>query len=179
MAFPAPRHAVLTGAPGAGKTTLLDAAAEAGFAVSREVARSLLQSPGGMDLRANDPLGFAEAMTDAHLREYAAMAGQPGPVVFDRGLPDVAGFLDVMGLPISPAIDNACRNVRYLGPILRAPAWPAIYRQDAERIQNWDEAVASDEAVTAAWRRYGYDVAVLPLASVAERLAVLIDALKG
>ena len=59
------------------------------------------------------------------------------------------------------------------GPILRAPAWAEIYRQDAERIQDWQQAVASDEAVTAAWRRYGYDVINLPLADVAERLRFL------
>ena len=34
-------------------------------------------------------------------------------------------------------------------------------------------AAASDAAVTAAWRRYGYAVIDLPLAPVAERLAFL------
>jgi predicted ATPase len=81
------------------------------------------------------------------------------PVLFDRGFPDVVGFLDVSGLTVPKAVDQACRNLRYSGPILRAPAWAAIYVQDKERIQDWDQAVASDEAVTEAWRRYGYEVA--------------------
>ena len=173
MALLLPRHAVLTGAPGAGKTTLLDAAAAAGLTTSPEVARRLLQQPGGMDLCAQDPLGFAEAMLEAHAREYQRFADHPGPVVFDRGFPDVVGFLDVSGLPVPEAVDRACRNLRYRGPILRAPAWAAIYAQDPERIQDWQQAVASDEAVTAAWRRYGYAVEDLPLAGVAQRLAVL------
>lgn len=173
MALLVPRHAVLTGAPGAGKTTLLDAAAAAGMATSPEVARALLQSPGGMELRASDPLGFAEAMAEAHAREYERFADHPGPVLFDRGFPDVVGFLDVSGLAISPAIDRACRELRYHGPILRAPAWADIYAQDDERIQDWEQAVASDEAVTAAWQRYGYAVSKLPLADVAARLAFL------
>jgi len=54
-----------------------------------------------------------------------------------------------------------------------APAWAAIYQQDAERIQDWQQAVASDEAVTAAWRRYGYAPIDLPFAPVEERLAFL------
>lgn len=177
MASPSPRHAVLTGAPGAGKTSLLTAAAAAGLAISHEVARELLQQPGGMALRESDPLGFADAMLDAHLREFEAMRGHPGPVVFDRGLPDVVGFLDVSGLPVSTQIDAACRSVRYDGPIFRAPAWQAIYRQDAERIQDWDGAIASDRAVTAAWRRYGYTIIDLPLASVEARLAAVLGAL--
>ena len=168
-----PPRAVLTGAPGAGKSTLLDAAAAAGIATSPEVARELLQAPGGMELRASDPLGFAEAMFEAHAREFERHAGTAGPVLFDRGFPDVVGFLEVSGLPVPKAVDRACRRLRYAGPILRAPAWRDIYRQDAERIQTWDEAVASDEAVTAAWRRYGYDPIDLALESVAERLRFL------
>lgn len=168
---------MLTGAPGAGKTTLLDAAEGAGIRTSPEVARVILREPGGMQLREQDPLGFAEAMAEAHIREFERHAGQPGTVLFDRGFPDVAGFLDVSGLPIPAAVDRVCRDLRYEGPILRAPAWADIYAQDAQRIQNWDEAVASDEAVSAAWRRYGYDPVLLPLAPVEDRLAFLMELL--
>ena len=173
MALLLPRHAVLTGAPGAGKTTLLDAAAAAGFKTSPEVARRILQEPGGMALREADPLGFAEAMLEAHRREFERHAGHAETVLFDRGFPDVVGFLEVSGLPVSPTIDRACWNLRYQGPILRAPAWAAIYAQDAERIQDWEGAVASDEAVTAAWRRYGYDPVDLPFVPLEERLEFL------
>ena len=130
-----------------------------------------------MAMRVNEPLVFAEAMLESHLREYHAMKTHPGHVIFDRGLPDVVGFLDVSGLPVSQAIDQACREIRYDGPILRAPPWQAIYRQDNERIQDWEGAVASDAAVAAAWRRYGYRVQDLPLASVKQRLAALLTAL--
>lgn len=165
---------MLTGAPGAGKSTLLDAAAAAGIRTSPEVARRILQQPGGMALRSADPLAFAEAMAEAHRREFSTHAAHPQVVLFDRGLPDVAGFLDVSGLPVPASIEQACRTLRYEGPILRAPAWAAIYVQDEQRIQDWQQAVASDEAVTAAWRRYGYDVIDLPLAPVAERLDFLL-----
>lgn len=168
-----PRHAVLTGAPGAGKTTLLDAAAAAGWRTSPEVARRILQAPGGMALRAEDPLGFAEAMIDAHGREFERHAGHPDPVMFDRGFPDVVGFLDVSGLMVPKAIDRACRTLRYAGPIFRAPAWAAIYTQDPQRIQDWEGAVASDKAVTAAWKRYGYEVIDLPMTPVDQRFALV------
>lgn len=177
MSLLVPRHAVLTGAPGAGKTTLLNAAAAAGLMTSPEVARELLQQPGGMELRAADPLGFAEAMLEAHVHEFERHEGRDGPVLFDRGFPDVVGFLDVSGLPIPKAVDTACGRLRYSGPILRAPAWAEIYAQDAERIQDWEQAVASDEAVTAAWRRYGYEPIDLPFAKVSERLRFMQERL--
>ncbi len=177
MSAPAIRHAVLTGAPGAGKTTLLEAAAAGGLQTSPEVARDLLRRPGGMDLRARDPIGFADAMAQAHVEEFERVRASANATVFDRGLPDVVGFLDVSGLPVSPAIERMCRTLRYDGPILRAPAWQEIYQQDDQRIQDWDEAVASDAAVTAAWRRYGYDVIDLPLAPVDARLVFLRTAM--
>jgi predicted ATPase len=149
---------------------LLDAASKAGMPTSPEVARTLLQQAGGMALREQNPLGFAEAMLEAHIREYERFGPIGSPVLFDRGLPDVVGFLDVSGLPVSPGIEQACRTMRYHGPILRAPAWSEIYRQDAERIQDLAQAVASDAAVTAAWQRFGYRVIDLPLAPVADRL---------
>lgn len=173
MTIALPVRAVLTGAPGAGKSTLLDAAAAAGLMTSPEFARELLQAPGGMAIRASDPLGFAEAMLEAHRREFELHLGHQDPVLFDRGFPDVVGFLDVSGLRVPKAVDDACRRMRYAGPILRAPAWRDIYRQDSERIQTWEEAVASDQAVTAAWRRYGYEPIDLPLGNVADRLALM------
>ena len=130
-----------------------------------------------MELRSSDPLGFAEAMLDAHVREFERHDGFCGPVLFDRGVPDVVGFLEVSGLPVSAAIDRVCRELRYSGPILRAPAWAAIYAQDTERIQDWEGAVASDQAVTAAWRRYGYEPIDLPFVPVEERLAFLKERL--
>lgn len=132
-----------------------------------------------MRLRESDPQGFAEAMLEAHLKEYERHSGGAGPVVFDRGLPDVVGFLKVGGLAVPAHLDRACRTVRYRGPILRAPAWEAIYQPDAERIQNWEEAVASDLACTAAWREYGYEPVNLPLAPVEERLKFLDKILRG
>lgn len=177
MTLPANRFAVVTGAPGAGKTALLEQAHRGGITTSPEVARLLLRQPGGMALRNDDPLGFAEAMTEAHEHEFARFAGHDGPVLFDRGLPDVVGFLEASGLSVPPTIDRACRTLRYGGQIFRAPAWAGIYRQDSERIQDWQQAVASDHAVSAAWRRYGYDLLDLPLVPVGERLAFVRERL--
>lgn len=168
------RHVVLTGAPGAGKTTLLRAAAQAGLKISPEVARQLLKQPGGMALRQDDPLGFAYAMLDAHRREFERFQDHPSPVVFDRGFPDVVGFLELSGLAVPDVIDLACRTMRYDGAVLRAPAWHEIYRPDAERIQDWDQAVESDKAMITAWKRYAYEVEDLPFVPVADRLRFLL-----
>lgn len=167
--MPVPARAVITGGPGTGKSTLLDVLAGRGIAVEPEVARAILREAGGMALRADDPSGFARAMFEAELAAYHAAEGRRGPTVFDRGFPDIVGFLWLEGLSVPEDIDRACRDLRYDGPIFRAPPWQAIYRPDGERIQDWDGARASDAAVLAAWREYAYEPVDLPFASIEER----------
>jgi predicted ATPase len=169
-----PQRIVITGAPGGGKSSLIDAAAAAGIAVQPEVARAILQAMGGMALRRDEPLAFASAMLNAEHAAYEA-AQSGGVTLYDRGFPDIAGFLTVEGFPIPREIDAACQDLRYDGPIFRAPPWAAIYAQDAERIQTYDEAIASDTAICAVWRAYGYNLINLPFAPVQERLRFILQ----
>ncbi|WP_128891446.1 AAA family ATPase [Erythrobacter sp. HKB08] len=171
------RKVVITGGPGAGKSTLLDELARRGERVEPEVARAILQGQGGMALRADDPHGFAHAMLDAELASWQRAHSSGGLTIFDRGFPDIAGFLAVEGLDIPEAIERICRDYRYDGPIFRAPPWRDIYRGDEERIQTWQEAVESDAAVSDAWRRFGYELIDLPLAPVEERVAFMLGLL--
>lgn len=166
--MPAVRRAAITGAPGAGKSTLLVELARQGEAVVPEVARAILQTESGMALRDTDPRGFADAMLEAQLLAWD-VRDEPGKLIYDRGFPDIVGFLLVEGLAIPSEIDRACRVCRFDGPIFRAPPWRAIYHSDRERIQDWQQAVASDEAVTSAWYDYGYELVDLPLIATAER----------
>lgn len=170
----APLRTVVTGGPGTGKSTLIDALAARGLATEPEVARAILREPGGMALRRDDPQGFARAMFDAELAAYRRAEEGGSPIVYDRGFPDIVGFLRLEGLPVPAPIDEACRNLRYDGPVFRAPPWRAIYRRDDERIQDWDDACASDAAVCAAWRDYGYAPVDLPRAGVADRVAFVL-----
>lgn len=168
MDLRAPRRVAIMGAPGAGKSSLLDALARRGWSVIPETARAILQQPGGMELRAMDPVGFAHAMLHGQTAAFETV--EPGTIaIFDRGLCDIAAFLRIEGHDVPPAIDRACSDLRFDHPVLHAPAWQGIYRPDSERIQSWDEAVESDRHNLQAWRDYGYDPVALPLLPVEER----------
>lgn len=175
--MPGPIRAVVTGGPGAGKSTLLAELAQRGISVEEEAARAILQAPDGMALRERDPKGFAEAMFARELVSFKRAGERDGATVFDRGFPDTVGFLRLEGLPVPEMMDRICRDTRYSGPIFRAPPWREIYCPDEERIQDWDQARASDAAVCAAWRDYGYELIDLPFAEVAERADFVIELL--
>ncbi len=158
---------------------MLEAANTAGFLTMPEAARELLRAPGGMALRDENPLGFAEEMLSRELAAYEESRQHKGLIIFDRGFPDIAGFLDISGLPVPAELDRICRSCRYDGPIFRAAPWKAIYLPDPERIQTWDEAVASDAAILSAWRRYGYHPIDLPQVSVNQRLSFVKQHVAG
>ncbi|MFC7305197.1 AAA family ATPase [Streptomyces monticola] len=166
---------VVTGGPGSGKTTLIDALEASGLARTQEAGRAVIQeqlAAGGRALPWTDRESFAELMLERELRSHREAADLgPGPVIFDRGVPDLVGYLRLEGLPLPAHMDAAARELRYHRRVFIAPPWPEIYAQDAERKQTFEVAVATYEAMAEVYPRYGYELVPLPLVPVAERVA--------
>lgn len=169
---------VITGGPGSGKTTLIEALAAAGHAVEPEAGRAVIleqQATGGAGLPWRDRALFAELMLDRDIVAHERRADAKGPVFFDRGIPDVAGYLALSGLPVPPRVEAAARTLRYHKTVFIAPVWPEIFTQDAERRQDLAEARRTWEAMAAIYPAYGYRLAALPRASVEDRVAAILD----
>ena len=160
------RFVVLTGGPGAGKTTLLSALAGSGYAVTSEAGRALIRS----GVTADDPAAFNEALLEFETRSYVWALEQPGTVVFDRGMPDVAGNWLAMTGTVPPHVEDAITACPYNQRVLIAPPWREIYVHDEERTHSWETAVATYDVMVEAYQRYGYELVELPLVSVDERV---------
>ena len=113
------------------------------------------------------------------LRSYREAAARAGPVICDRGIPDVAGYLRLEGLFVPPHVKAAAETFRYDRTVFIAPPWPEIYRQDAERRQDGATARRTCEVMVATYRELGYTIAELPKASVAERAAFVRERIAG
>src|SRR5688572_28847691 len=114
MAANADRFFVLTGGPGSGKTTLIDELATLGYARTIEAGRAIIQdqmAAGGNALPWVDPTAFADLMLSWEMRSYAQARRDAGPVFFDRGLPDVAGYLRLSGLDVPVHVEKAAREL--------------------------------------------------------------------
>ncbi len=174
------RFFVIAGGPGSGKTTLLAALEQAGWARTVEAGRAIIQDQvaiGGPALPWSDPPAFAELMLSWEMRSYHLARTQPGPVFFDRGMPDLVGYLRLLGRPVPAHMDRAARTFRYHRRVFVAPPWPEIFAQDAERKQTPDEAARTCEAMLAAYSAYGYDPVMLPRTPVGDRLQFVLDRL--
>jgi len=187
--MPLPFH-IITGGPGSGKTSLITALGESGIATMPEAGRAVIRdevAAGGDALPWGDRVAFAEKMARFDLSaleraeaEAAAMqaAGKsPAPVVFDRGLPDVVGYLALCGLAVPDWILRAVAEPRYARRVFIAPFWPEIYATDTERRQSPDEARRTTQAMVETYTALGYELLELPRASIAARAAFVLDAL--
>lgn len=171
------RFFVVAGGPGAGKTTLIEALVRIGYARSIEAARAIIQDQlavGGRALPWRDPAMFTEMMLSWEMRSYRLACEEAGPVFFDRGMPELAGYLRLEGLPVPPHIERAIKTFRYNHRVFLAPLWPEIYTQDSERKQTLEDAERSYEAVVKAYTEYGYELVPIPRAPVEERVRFVL-----
>jgi predicted ATPase len=167
------RFFVITGGPGSGKTTLIEALASSGLALSIEAGRAIIKEQalvGGDAVPWADRGAFAELMFNREMRSYDWAREVKGPVIFDRGIPDVIGYLTLVKLPVPEYMERAAREFRYHGNVFIAPSWPEIFGQDTERKQTFEEARATYDVMVETYTAYGYNLITLPLASVEERV---------
>ncbi|KVP60772.1 ATPase [Burkholderia ubonensis] len=174
------RFFVVTGGPGSGKSTLIDALERAGCARSQEAGRGVIRDQVAVDgpaLPWRDRSAFAELMLGWEMRSHHLARQARGPVFFDRGVPDVIGYLRLSGLAVPAHAEAAARRFRYHRRVFIAPPWPDIYTQDAERRQDFAEAVRTCDAMVECYASYGYRLIELPRASVKARVRFVLDAL--
>ena len=172
---------VITGGPGSGKSTLIEALAGQGICTMPEAGRAIIQDQvaiGGKALPWSDRGAFAELMLGWEIRSYRAALRLSGPVIFDRGVPDVLGYLRLNGLPIPSHVDKATQIFRYHSRVFIAPPWPEIFASDTERKQSFDEAQATCEVMVETYSDLGYNLIPLPLGSVQERVRFVLAAIR-
>ncbi|SIT77231.1 AAA family ATPase [Pontibaca methylaminivorans] len=170
------RFFVVTGGPGAGKTSLIEELARRGFHTIPESGRAIIQDEmrrGGSALPWADRTAFAERMLQRDLDAYRTAQTRTGPVIFDRGVPDILGYLTLCRLPVPPQLAAAAETARYNRRVFLAPYWDDIFTQDAERKQSRAEAEATCAAMRATYAALGYDIMELPRADTARRADIV------
>ena len=173
---------VVTGGPGSGKSSLIDAMTRRGFRTMPEAGRAIIQDQvriGGPALPWADRAIFAELMLGWELRSYHEALASDAPVLMDRGIPDVVGYLTLCGLPVPAHIEVAAKIHPYNERVFLAPYWGAIFAQDAERKQDRQEAEATGRVMAETYTRLGYQIVELPLVGIEQRADVIAERLQA
>lgn len=172
---------IITGGPGAGKTSLLEGLRQLQYPCHAEVSRQLIIEE---KEQASGCLPWLDLPCFAlkALRRMAASfqeADSPGPVFFDRGIPDIIAYLKAGGLPVEDTYLAALKKYRYASTVFLLPPWREIYAQDNERWQTFAEAVLLGDQIREVYQQAGYHIIVLPLCSVEERITFIQDTLSA
>lgn len=171
---------VITGGPGSGKSTLLHEINKKGFPTSIEAGRAIIQDQtliGGNALPWGDKRAFAELMLNWELRSWHEASIYDGLFFFDRGIPDVAGYLKLSHLSIPEHLIKAIERFRYTETVFITPPWKDIYLQDNERKQSFKEAELTYHAMKEVYQHYGYKLIEIPCLAIDDRANFVLSQL--
>lgn len=164
---------IFTGGPGSGKTSVIEALKARGYACVAEVGRQIIQEQiaiGGDALHTADAVKFRDLMLSRSIYTYNRVRERDAPVFFDRGIPELVAYGDLIGVETPAYFRKAADLFRYNKRVFIMPPWPEIYAQDDERKQDYAEAVATYRAMAETYPQLGYELVEVPKLSVSGRV---------
>ncbi len=172
------RAIVITGGPGMGKTSIINQLRRMGYACipesGRDIIRHQLETKGNK-LPWADRQGYAWEMFQTAIHDYKQVLEKNANTFFDRGLPDVIGYLTLCKLPIPDEMWLAAKQYRYHRVVFITPPWQEIYVNDSERKQSFEEAIATYEVMHRIYLDLDYTLTEIPKAPLEERAHFVVD----
>jgi predicted ATPase len=166
---------VVTGGPGAGKTTLLEALRARGHPHVPDSARAIIRRrrAAGQSPRPT-PREFGREMLRLDIEGYRNTPAGHEPLFFDRCVLDALAFAKQHGDADEALLRRHVEAFRYNPVVFFCPPWEEIYCQDPERDQDFAEASAVFEQLSAWYRRWGYQTVEVPRGKVEERVRFVL-----
>ena len=166
---------VLTGSAWSGKTATLRELARFGFSTVPEAATIIISeqlASGGNLLPWTDLDGFLEVLIEKQL-EWEAKIPEGEIAFIDRGIPDELAYFRYRGIEPTSVYAKAFKEHRYDG-VFVFDSIPE-YRQDKIRKEPLEMVQQMRVLHEEAYRELGYDVIVVPLLPITERVNFIID----
>ncbi|WP_046744362.1 AAA family ATPase [Kordia zhangzhouensis] len=174
------KRILIIGGPGTGKSTLISALEENGHTCFHEISREVTaaaQKKGIEQLFLTQPLLFSELLLKGRIQQFQDAEQLRVPFAFyDRGIPDVAAYMDYTGDTYPDLFRDACKSHKYDVAFMLAP-WKEIYEQDNERYESFEQALKIQQYLIAAYENYGYQLIDVPFGTVDERISFILNTL--
>lgn len=176
------KRTVITGGPGTGKTALVKELERLGYHCFHEIIREMTLEAKEQENSAltnplefvKDPLGFNRMLLRERIAQFEdASKLQVSPVFYDRGIPDVLGYMDYFGQAYDAEFTDPCRLHRY-DRVLLLPPWREIYTRDNERMESFEQACGIHDSLEAAYRKFGYQVDSLEPGTIEDRVSQVL-----
>lgn len=168
---------VITGGPGFGKTELINELRLKGYLCSDEFARDTIEKQletGGDLLPWKRPKHFQEEILRLRKDFYESVPDHT--IAFaDRGIPDQLAFASYKGFGTPEILKKSAEKYRYAPFVFVTPPWPEIFVNDSIRYETFEEAILIHHVVLETYLRLNYQIIELPLISVSERSAFILQ----
>jgi len=171
---------VITGGPGTGKSTIIEQLVEMKFTCMPEISRSITkkaQESGIDQLFLKDPLLFSELLLQGRVEQYETANKQEyGQVFFDRGIPDIHGYMDYSGTSYPEEFIDKSFQFRY-SHVFMLPPWKEIYRTDNERYESFEQSLIIYNYLIEAYSKMNYKIITVPEGNISKRVNFILDSL--
>lgn len=176
------KRIVITGGPGSGKTALINYLEKEGYPVMHEISRQVIleaQKDGIEQLFLENPILFSEKLLQGRLKQFHEGTNCAAPVLFyDRGMPDVTAYMDFVDTHYPKNFSKTCLEYIY-DEIFVLPPWEEIYKQDNERYESFEQAEKIFDFLKNGYGNYGYKIYEVPVGSIKERVAYILNNLNA
>ncbi len=174
-----PKRYIITGAPSTGKTTLIQALSQQGFHCKEEVSRRVIiaqQQVNGNKTPWEDVSGFTQLVYTQTVKELAIDDSQ---ITFvDRGLPDNMAYLKLHKKAIPNNFLDFNYKKYYHDTVFLLPLWKTIYKQDPQRLQNFEEARKLQDLLLETYLQLGFNINLLEKDTVSNRVSYILKNIK-
>ena len=171
---------VITGGPGTGKSTIIEQLLQMKFTCMPEISRSITkkaQESGIDQLFLKDPLLFSELLLQGRVEQYeTAKAQSYEKVFFDRGIPDIQGYMDYAGTVYPDEFIDKSFKFRY-SHVFMLPPWKGIYKTDNERYESFEQSLIIYQHLIEAYTKMNYDIITVPEGSISKRVNFILNSL--
>ncbi len=173
---------VFFGGPGTGKTTIINELKKMGYPCLDEISREITakaQKEGITQLFLEDPLLFSSKLLEGRELQFKNANELKEPVVFfDRGLPEVFGYMNYLGTDYPELFIDKSKEHRYQN-VIHFPVWEKIYITDDERYESLLEAQKIEKYLIDAYESLGYKVHSIPFGSIEQRTQYILNLIKN
>lgn len=169
---------VITGGPGTGKSTIINSLIQRNFVCMPEISRQITieAKKNGIDqLFLKKPLLFSQLILDAREKQFIKASNENADLIFfDRGIPDVHGYMNYLGVDYPDNYIKMSNKHRYQH-VFMLPPWEDIYLEDEERYESFEQSIAINNHLKKTYTELNYLITEVPLGTVEKRIHFILN----
>lgn len=173
---------VITGGPGTGKSTVIEELIQLQYTCMPEISRKITldaRRKGIEQLFLKKPLLFSQLLLDGREDQfYQAEKKNKEIVFFDRGIPDVHGYMNYLGVNYPQNYIEKSMKLRY-SSVFMMPPWQKIYITDNERYESFEQALAIHNHLKRTYLELDYEIIEVPTGTVQKRVNFILNTIKS